>query len=407
MQIEQSNILLIGLLLLVGLFSGQVAAKIGIPRVAAYVLTGTLFSAEFLGRFITVTSDDWSLPLTQSALAIIAFIIGGSITSAQLQRMGKSIIGIALGESMGAAITVFFGLLLLAPAVGSIPLISIALIFSAISTTTAPAGTIAVLHQYRAKGQLSTTLLGVVALDDALGIIFFAVVMAFLAGGSIEYNVEMALAEILLAIIAGTIAGFFLAKLAAFVRQKNMLLPLILGCIFIISGLAEMLHFSVLLSAMALGFSSRFFLFSAGDKLFGSIDFLEETVFLLFFTLAGTHFHSAVFLQHLDIILLYFFARILGKLMGSALGAKITKAPIEVTRWLGFALIPQAGVAVGLALTLSHQAEFKEISLLVINVILATTIVYEFIGPLTARFALQCAGEIPVAKVGKHKKGKL
>lgn len=125
MQIEQSNILLIGLLLLTGLFSGQLAGKIGIPRVAAYVLTGTLFSAEFLGRFIKVASDDWSLPLTQSALAIIAFIIGGSITSAQLQRMGKSIIGIALGESMGAAIAVFFSLLLLAPSVGSIPLISI------------------------------------------------------------------------------------------------------------------------------------------------------------------------------------------------------------------------------------------------------------------------------------------
>ncbi|WP_428354568.1 cation:proton antiporter [Methyloprofundus sp.] len=404
MQIEQSNILLIGLLLLVGLFSGQVASKMGIPRVAAYVLTGTLFSPEFLGRFITVTSDDWSLPLTHSALAIIAFIIGGSITAAQLQRMGKSIIGIALGESMGAAIAVFCGLLLLAPSVGSIPLLSIALIFSAISTTTAPAGTIAVLHQYRAKGQLSTTLLGVVALDDALGIIFFAVVMAFLTGGSVEHNIEIALTEISLAIIAGIIAGFFLAKLAAYAHKTNMLLPLILGSIFVISGLAEMFHFSVLLSAMALGFASRFFLFSAGDKLFGSIDFLEETVFLLFFTLAGTHFHSAVFLQHIDLILVYFFARILGKLMGSAFGAKITKAPIEVTRWLGFALIPQAGVAVGLALTLSHQAEFKEISLLVINVILATTIVYEFIGPLTARFALQRAGEIPVVKLGEHKK---
>ena len=248
-----------------------------------------------------------------------------------------------------------------------------------------------------------TTLLGVIALDDALGIIFFAVAIAFLSGGSIEHNVEIAVFEILLAIIAGIIAGFCLAKLAAYVRQKNMLLPLILGFIFFISGLAEMFHFSVLLSAMALGFSSRYFLFSAGDKLFGSIDFLEETVFLLFFTLAGTHFHSAVFLQHLDLILVYFFARILGKLIGSACGAKITKAPIEVTRWLGFALIPQAGVAVGLALTLSHQAEFKEISLLVINVILATTIVYEFIGPLAARFALQRAGEIPV-KSDKHKK---
>lgn len=404
MQIEQSNILLIGLLLVSGLFAGQLAGRFGIPRVAAYVLIGVLYSAESLGSFIKATSEDWSLPITQSALAIIAFIIGGSITSAQLMCMGKSMIGIALGESFGAAIAVFFGLLFLAPSLGSIPLLTVALVFATISTTTAPAGTIAVLHQYRAKGQLSTTLLGVVALDDAIGIIFFAVAMAFLSGGPIEQNIEIALSEIILAIIMGTIAGFFLAKVAVYIRKKNMLLPLTLGTILIVSGLAEILHFSVLLSAMALGFASRFFLFSAGDKLFGSIDFLEETVFLLFFTLAGTHFHAAVFFQHIDIILVYFFARILGKLIGSALGAKITKAPIQVTRWLGFALIPQAGVAVGLALTLGHQAEFKEISLLVINVILASTLVYEFIGPLTARFALQQAGEIPGAKSRKHKK---
>ena len=147
-----------------------------------------------------------------------------------------------------------------------------------------------------------------------------------------------------------------------------------------------------------MGFSSRLFLYSAGDKLFGSIDFLEETVFLLFFTLAGTHFHSLVFVQHIDLILVYFFARIVGKIIGSAFGAKITKAPILVTRWLGFALIPQAGVAVGLALTLSHQAEYKEISLIIVNVILATTLIYELIGPLATRFALQKAGEISGSK---------
>lgn len=108
MQIEQSNILLIGLLLVSGLFAGQLAGRFGIPRVAAYVLIGVLYSAESLGSFIKATSEDWSLPITQSALAIIAFIIGGSITSAQLMRMGKSMIGIALGESFGAAIAVFF-----------------------------------------------------------------------------------------------------------------------------------------------------------------------------------------------------------------------------------------------------------------------------------------------------------
>ncbi len=398
MDIGYSNILLLGLLLLAGLFAGQGANKLGIPRVAAYVLTGALFSPKFLGHFFQENVSNWTQPLTHIALGIIAFIIGGSVTTAQLKRMGKSIVGIALGESLGAIAMVFLGILILAPQLDGIPSISIALAFAAISATTAPAGTIAVLHQYRAKGSLSTTLLGVVALDDALGIIFFSVVIAMISGGSIEQNLEKALLEIGLAMILGMIIGWFLAKLAVYVQQKTMLLPLTLGSILVVSGLAEMFHFSALLSAMALGFSSRHFLYSAGDKLFGSIDFLEETVFLLFFTLAGTHFHSAVFLQHMDLILVYFFARIVGKVFGSAFGAKITKAPLLVTRWLGFALIPQAGVAVGLALLLSQQAEFKEISLIIVNVILATTLIYELIGPLATRFALQKAGEISARK---------
>ncbi len=380
-------------------FAGQGASKLGIPRVAAYVLTGTLFSQELLGRYFQANTDEWSQPLINIALSLIALIIGSSITIAQLQRMGKPMLGIALGESFGAMAIVFFAVMVLEPQLDGISPISIALAFAAIAATTEPAGTIAVIHQYRAKGALSTTLLGVVALDDALGIILFSIVMAVLSGGAIDQNIKMALLDIGIAVILGIIAGWFLAKLAAYVQQKTMLLPLALGSILMVSGLAEMFHFSALLSAMALGFSSRLFLDSAGDKLFGSIDFLEETVFLLFFTLAGTHFHTAIFFQHIDLILVYFLARVMGKIIGSSFGAKITKAPVLVSRWLGFALIPQAGVAVGLALTLSQQEEFKEISLIIVNVILANTLITEFIGPITARFALQKAGEIPSMKL--------
>ncbi len=394
MAIEYSNILLVGLLLLAGLFLGQIAARLSLPRVVAYVQVGVMFSPDLLGRYFAIASYQWSQPITQTALAIIAFIIGGSITAAQLQRIGRSILGIALGESLGAAIIVFLAFWMLAPALDGVPLFSIALVFAAISTTTAPAGTIAVLHQYRAKGLLTNTLLGVVALDDALGIILFALAMAVLTGGSIEYGLELALVDIGLALSVGSVLGLLLARLATYIQQKDLLLALTLGTILVTTGLAETFHFSILLSAMALGFSSRQFVFSAGDKLFGSIDFLEETVFLMFFTLAGTHFHIQVFLQHLDIILLYFFARVIGKLLGAAIGGRVSGSEPEVVRWLGLTLIPQAGVAVGLALSLSHRQGFEEISGVIVNVIIATTLVYEFIGPLAARFALKRAGEL-------------
>lgn len=394
MDIEQSSILLTGLLLLLGLLAGQLANRVGIPRVVAYVATGTLFSPEQLGHFFHSEINQWMEPLTHISLGIIAFVIGGSISWTQLKRIGRSILGIALGESIGAVLIVLLALLLFSPQLDGIPAHIVAMGFAAMAATTAPAATIAVLHQYRAKGIFSTTLLGVVALDDALGIIFFSVALALFSDGSIGINIEIALLEIILALFVGLIAGFVVAKLSNHIRPKALLLPLTLGSILLITGLSEAIHLSPLLASMAMGFSSRLFLYSAGDKLFGSIDFLEETVFLLFFTLAGTHFNIHVFLFHLDLIFVYFFARIVGKMLGSAIGAKLTRSPIQITRWIGLALIPQAGIAVGLALTLSHQPQFKEIGLIIVNVILATTLLYELIGPLATRFALKQAGEI-------------
>jgi NhaP-type Na+/H+ or K+/H+ antiporter len=214
---------------LLGLFAGQLASRLGLPRVVAYVLVGVLFSTDFLGRFFPINSTDWVRPLTDISLNVIAFIIGGSITLPQLQRMGKSMLGIAFFESLGAMLMVFLAVLLF------IPPVSLALAFSAISSTTAPAGTIAVLHQYHGKGTFSSTLLGVVALDDAFGMIFFSIMMTFLVGGSLEQSLEMALMHILGAILLGCFAGFCLAKLLVLVGEKNLLLPLVFGffCTFI------------------------------------------------------------------------------------------------------------------------------------------------------------------------------
>jgi len=393
--------LLIGLLLLIGLFAGQLISKWNLPRVVAYVLVGVLFSSDFLGQFFPSNSVEIVRPLTDISLNIIAFIIGGSVTLLQLQRMGKSMLGIAFFEAIGAMLLVFFAILLFIPQIAGVSAISLALAFAAISSTTAPAGTIAVLHQYHCKGPFSSTLLGVVALDDAFGMILFSIVMAFLVGGSLEYTLEMALLHIVGAIFLGCIGGYCLAKLAVLVQKKDMLLTLVISCIFVISSVAELAQLSTLLAIMSLGFFARLFLYSAGNKLFGSIDFLEESVFLAFFTLAGTHFHIAVFTEHLDLILVYFFARIAGKVLGAAIGGKITKSSLLVTRWLGFALVPQAGVAVGLALTMSYQEAFADIGLLLVNVVLATTLIYELVGPLSARFALKKAGEIEVRKISK------
>lgn len=389
----------LGLLLLTGLIFGYMASRYNLPRVAAYVIAGMIFSPDLLGRFEWVDIGSWAVPLTTTALGIIAYMIGGSITIKQLRLSGRVLFCSAIGESLGAVICVFAAFWLVLPDTYAIPLVHLALAFAAIAATTDPAGTIATFHQYRARGPVTNTLLGVVALDDAFGIILFSLMMFVEIGGSLTLSLGTAVLEIFAALALGTLIGRILTKFGKRFRQGGLLFPVVLGHIFLALGLAEILRLSPLLVTMALGFSSRYFSRAAGGRMFVQVEYFEELVFLIFFTLAGAQFELAVFNGIL--VLLYFFARIIGKIGGAALGAAIAGASQPVVCWLGLGLVPQAGVAVGLALTLSHEPAFKEINTLIVNVILATTLLNEVLGPIAAKFALGQAKELGL-KRGKE-----
>ncbi len=384
----------LGLLLLSGLIFGYVASRYNLPRVAAYVIAGMIFSPGLLGRLEWIEIGDWAAPLTTTALGIIAYLIGGSITLKQLRRSGRVIFSSAIGESLGAVLCVFAAFVLILPDTYALSAMQLALAFSAIAATTAPAGTIAILHQYRARGPVSNTLLGVVALDDAIGIILFSLMMVIVVGESLALSLGTAFWEIAGAIVLGILVGRLLCQFGKRVHQGGLLLPVVLSHILLALGLAEILNFSPLLATMALGFSSRYFSRAAGGRMFIQVEYFEELVFLIFFTLAGAHFEISVFVGHLDLILIYFCARIIGKVGGAALGAAVAGASQPIVHWLGLGLIPQAGVAVGLALTLGNDPVFKEVSMMIVNVILATTLLYEVFGPLAAKFALGRANEL-------------
>jgi len=386
--------LTLGLLMLCGLLFGLFSSRFRFPRVAAYVVAGLVLSPDLLGTYINITVDKWTEPLTTAALGIIAYLIGGSITVAQARRIGRSIFSIALGESIGAAAFVYAGFMLIVSDSAGIPTAQIALAFAAMSATTAPAGTIAVLHQYRAGGPVTTTLLGVVALDDAIGIILFSIMLVITAGESLTSSLGAAFLDIGGSLVLGVITGRILTEFGRRIHQTGLRLPAILGAILLVVGFADAWHLSPLLGAMALGFSARYFLGAAGDRLFVMIEYFEELIFIIFFTVAGAHFEINVFLNHLDLIVIYFFARILGKIIGAAVSAKAAGAPPQTIKWLGLGLVPQAGVAVGLALTLSHKPAFHETSSIMVNVILATTLLYELISPFIVRFGLARAGEL-------------
>ncbi len=391
----------LGLLLLTGLALGYIASRYSLPRVAAYVIAGMIFSPDLLGRSGWVDIGDWAAPLTTTALGIIAYLIGGSITLKQLRRSGRVILGSAIGESLGAVLCVFAAFWLILPDTYAISVVQLALAFAAIAATTAPAGTIAILHQYRARGPVSNMLLGVVALDDAIGIIFFSLMIVVAVGQSLTMSLGTAVLEIFGALGLGIVAGRMLFQFGKRFHQGGLLLPVVLGHILLVLGLAEMLGCSPLLATMALGFASRYFSRAAADRMFIQVEYFEELVFLIFFTLAGAHFEFSVFVGHLDLVVVYFIARIIGKIGGAALGAAAAGASQPVVRWLGIGLIPQAGVAVGLALTLSHEPAFREISTMILNVILAATLLNEVLGPLATKFALGRANELGI-KRGKE-----
>lgn len=389
--------LILGLLLLAGLLLGFVALRFGIPRVAAYVVAGVLFSEPLLGGVLGFRIGLWAEPLTAFALGIIAYLIGGSLTIGDLRRTGKIILGTVMAESFTAGLLVALLLLFVLPAeLYGVPALNLALIFGAIAVTTAPAATIAVLHQYRAQGPVTSTLLGVVALDDAFGVMTFALVIAFTAEISFSATLGAAIVQLAGAVLLGTAMGYGLNLAAKKVHQGSLRLPVVFTAILLSVGFAELWGFSSLLAAMILGFSSRYFLGASGDRLFAPIEYFEELVFLLFFTIAGAHFDPGVLTRHLGIILAYFFARLFGKIIGASVGAKLSGAAPVVVRWLGFGLAPQAGVAVGLALTLGQYPAFAPASGMIVNVILGTTLLYELLGPFLVRFALQRAGEMSI-----------
>lgn len=401
MEAGNSVPLTVGLLLAAGLSLSSLAARVGVPRVLAYVLAGMLLSPSVAGDALGLEIGAWAGDLTDVALGIVAYIIGGAITREQLRRAGR-IIGFAVvSQSLGAMLMVFLAVWALGGYldVGANP-IQLAIVLAAISTTTAPAATLAVMHQYRASGTLASTLLGVVALDDALGIVLFVFALMLTTGLPWADAIQFGALDIAGSLLLGAAAGRLLSQLSRRLHEVALRLPVIITAILVVTGVAQSFHMSPLLAAMALGFFARVFVKAHGDRLFAPVERFEELVFLIFFTVAGTHFDPAVFASHLGLILAYFGARMLGKVAGATVGAGLAGAPPQVTRWLGPALMPQAGVAVGLALAVSHEPAFAASGELIVNVMLGSTVLNEIVGPLAVRFSLERAGEL-----GKRRRG--
>ncbi|MYL24320.1 hypothetical protein GLV89_11090 [Halomonas alkaliantarctica] len=389
------EILLIGVLLLTGHGLGAVGSYLfGVPRVVGYILVGMLFAPALLGGQLGMHDTQWTQPLVSVALGVIAYVIGGAISPSQLHRLGWSIVGATLGEVSGAFLVVGGTIMLLGMTVADLPLWSFALVLGALAPATAPAAIVAVAHQYRARGPLTNTLFGMVAIDDALGILIFALVMAVIGSGTLSGALGTAFWEIGAALLVGGIGGFLIERLSRHFREKNMLLPVLLGGILLTVGLATWAEFSALLAAMVSGFSVRCFCGPYAERLFEPIEDLEEIIFVLFFTFAGLHFAPSTIIDYWPLMLTYFVARATGLFIGGGSGARLAGAPRTIWSNIGFGLFPQGGVAIGLALLLLNYPAFSQAGEIIVNLIATTTLLTESVGAISVRYGLHRAGEI-------------
>lgn len=387
-------LLALGLLLLSGVLAGQLCGRIGLPRVVGYVVAGILFSEELLGGTLDLRIDTWSEPVAAGTLGIVAYLIGGAITPGQIRRIGGVVFAVALGGTLVPFVLVFLGLWGFGFELEGVGGRHLGLALGAIAATTAPAATVAVIHQYRAKGPFTSVLLGVVAIDDAIGLMIYSLVLALGFGGSFSTTLQSAGHEIIGGLCLGAVGGYFLVEIHRWIRPNGLRQTLILGSVLLVIGIAGRLGFSPLLTAMSMGFICRAAHGARGERLFAPVEQLEELVFILFFTLAGTHFLAGAFVTHLGLVGVYVVLRAIGKIVGASVCATVVGARMELRKWLGLGLLPQAGVAVGLALSLSHHPAFRPVATTLMNIVLASTVIHELIGPIATRFVLGKAGEL-------------
>lgn len=389
------EILLIGMLLLAGLAFGVAGSYfLRVPRVVGYILAGIVFAPDFLGGPLGIESAEWTRPMVAVALGIVAYLIGGAATVTQLRQLGWVIVTTTLGKVSGSFLAVLIGFSLVGVVSSDLPSLSLALLLAAIATTTAPAAIVAIIHQYRASGPLTTVILGMVALDDALALVIFSLVLALLGSSGFNAALPALIWEIAAAIGIGVLGGLLIERVVRRLPEPELRLVALLGGIILLTGLADVWHFSPLLAAMALGFSARLFAGAHSEPLFLPLEQLQEVVFVLFFTFAGLHFDLAVSLAHAGLVVLYFLLRAGGQVVGAMTGARLAGAPRVISHNVGMVMLPQGGVAIGMALLLTGVVELKDSAILIINIITASTLLTETIGALATRFGLTRAGEL-------------
>lgn len=382
-----------------GLLFGKVAKYLRLPNVTGYLIGGLLIGPSILNII-----KEEALPgleiVSVVALGFIAFTIGNELKFKYFKKVGVKPVIIAFFESFIAVIAVLVGLILYFLIIGKLTVenIRFALVLSAIAAATAPAATLMVIRQYQARGHLTETLLSVVAIDDSIAVLLFGIFVAIanalnpVGDISVVMQIFHPIFEILISLGIGVLIGIVLILGCVWFTGRGNRISLTVASIIFTVYLANLWGGSAILAAMVLGLLFTNFS-SKQEKVNELIYFFTPPVYVMFFVLSGVELKLSVLITVGVLGILYVFLRVFGKIGGAYIGAKITKSEKKVQKYLGFALIPQAGVAIGLSL-IATTALNPELGAQIRAIVLSATVIYELTGPLITKIVLKKAGEI-------------
>ena len=380
-------LIILGILFIAGLATDLIGRRTRLPRVTLLILFGCAIGPAGLA-IISPRDGGWYTTAANMALTMVGFLLGETLTLPSLRRHGKFVLWFSITEVVATAAIVCIGLLLI-----GVP-VEIALLLAGISTATDPAAVSEVVHETKADGVFTKTMLGIVAIDDAWGLIAFSLFFtaAQVFGGQADILAPLVTGawEIGGALLVGLVLGIPMAYLTGRVRPGEPTLVEALGIVFLCGGIALWLNVSFLFASMVLG-SVVANVAKHHTRPFHAIEEIEWPFMVLFFILAGASLEMESLLGIGFIGSGYILFRVIGRLLGGYAGGMGSKAESSLRQWMGVSLLPQAGVALGMALVAVEK--HPELGETLLPIVIASTIIFEVIGPVFTRIGLVRSGD--------------
>ncbi len=388
-----NTVLCLGIVLIGALVAEKIVNYLKVSAITSYILLGILlgpYALNITGEGLIASSE----LLSNIVLGFIAFHIGKNFSLENFRKIGKTVLSVSISVTVATLICVTVGIYYVAHQP-----FYIALLFGAISTATAPATTMMVIRQYKARGLFTDVLLGTVAIDAAWGIMIFSISLAIaqiLQPGQFSELIIIFVTmkvggKIFFSMILGLIMAFLVSRISVYLKRREDVLTFILGAILINSGIALYFHMSPLLSNMFFG-AVLVNIEKTAFRFFDSLNAVDWPIYIMFYVIAGANLDVGL-LSTLGLIgSVYIISRIIGRIGGAYAGAVIVGTDKSIKKYMGLALMSQAGAAIGLAMM--AKVNLPQTGGAILNIIIATTVIYEILGPIATRYALLKARNI-------------